>query len=142
VSFAREYFDLHREFVMPEMFFVFILLMIVLAVWEKATRVSRKQREFEKKLQLITIKANQQRGEMARQSLLSGMKELASMVNKELKGFEQEIPPRIFKETKDSINKYVESLDFDNLHSLYNVLANANNNTVLRALNNFAKPRR
>lgn len=122
-------------------FLVIILYIVSLPIqwYEKATAASRKQREFEQKKQNIIESARQQREGLAREHLLTGMKELAPMVNVEIERFRMEIPPRQYENTMKLVDNYVENLEFDKLHSLYNVLLSTNNNKVQEDLNNFEK---
>lgn len=103
----------------------------------KITRVSRLERKFQEKRQLIAKKAEEQRLKAAKESILSDVRPLSSMVTNELNRYRRELPPRVYDEVKVVIDKFVGELQFDTLYSFYSILLNTNDNQVLQDVNQF-----
>jgi hypothetical protein len=136
------------------LFFLFLMLLAIGAVgagieyvqaqylkvkaqYLKATRFKRQRHRFEQ-----VQKSIRERGLVSRESLLgesqrADVEELASIVKEQLEKFSIDIPPRLIQDARESIDKYVENIEFGKLYDLYTILGHARKNTVFQELNRF-----
>ncbi len=108
-------------------------------LWRNETRLERQKQKFVSFKQEIESRESEKRNEELLSCQRENMRELAFFTIEHLDRFQREIPPRLFDELKDSINKYVEGVKFDKLHELYNLLRESEKKSVLRKLHTFRR---
>lgn len=119
-----------------------IILVVILwgiRVWWKNTRIERKKQKFSKMRNDFASRGRDTRDKEALKLQRENIQELVVIVNKLLNRYKDEIPPRLFDETKNIIKSYVENVEFDKLYTLYETLQGSNTNNVYNNLENFRR---
>jgi hypothetical protein len=125
--------------------FVLFLYLLALAtmdvmawlIWRRQTRISRLLAKFQRIKTRITGKGQNDRLRLASARQRRNLKELASLVEKQLKTSKRNMHPSLYKRTSVFIEKSVTNLDFDRLYSLHHLLSQVDAQQVAPRLEVF-----
>ena len=107
------------------------------AQYLKATRIERQRDQFKQVQESIRKQGIASRENLLSKSQQADLEELSSIVKEQLEKFSIDIPPRLFQDARESIDKYVEAMEFDKVYTLYEILGSARKNTIFQELNRF-----
>jgi hypothetical protein len=124
--------------VFKELGLVFSIIIIgIVWLWWKNIRIERQKQKFDEMRNEYAASGRNNRDKEVLKRQRKNMNELVTLVNKLLNKHKNEIPPRLLDETKNSIRSYIDSVEFDKLYSLYEMLQESDATNINDNLKNF-----
>jgi hypothetical protein len=105
--------------------------------WRRSTRLGRLRARFQRIRAKIIDQGQNKRLRLVRVRQRRNLRELAGLVEKQLRTTRGHLHPNVFKRTSVFIHKSVRNLDFDRLYSLHRLLSQADKQQLAPRLETF-----